>query len=66
MLQILEAEVACYKEGLGLQRSFKLTWVKEDILMDIRAATPHDGLQGATLARLFKDRNSKDKVIHCL
>ena len=59
----MEAEVTCYKEGLGLTRSFNLTVAKEDILVDIRASTPQDGLLAADLAHLFRDRFSKDKVM---
>ncbi len=60
---ILEAEATCYKEGLGLTRSFNLTVAREDILVDIRASTDQDGLLAADLAHLFRDRFSKDKVM---
>ena len=36
--------------------------VREDILMDIRAATPQDGLPVSDLASLFRERYSKDKA----
>lgn len=66
MLQILEAEVLCYKEGLGLSKYYKLTSVKEDILVDIGpaagpAAGSQDDPQEAILTRLFKERYFKDK-----
>ena len=61
VLQTLKALIDCYKDGLGLEKSYLLTTVKDDILLEIQLA-----LSGSShplgLTYLFKERYFQDKV----
>ena len=57
-MQTLKAMIHCYKDSLGLAKHYKLTMVREDILVELKITS---GLQPG-LGSLFCERYSKNKV----